>query len=181
MCFKFEITLTDKDYLDCNVFLVLKSPYGKGQIARFRIFIALLVVAMSLLTVVGGGFSTFAIIAIILYAVILTLFEVFARPFFVRTIKGQVKAMKKQNQMAFPPESTVEFDDDAIIEATPTGKSELKYSALERISVVEGKVVYLHFGSAAVCILPRPVFKSDAQYEDFLAFIKTKCENIDTY
>ncbi len=45
MEFRFDVNLTEKDYLDFNMFHAMKSPYGKKGIKAFRISISGLFVA----------------------------------------------------------------------------------------------------------------------------------------
>ena len=43
------------------------------------------------------------------------------------------------------------------------------------------RTMYIHVNNVMSYILPYSAFESDGQYEKFLAFIKTKYENIDTF
>ena len=67
------------------------------------------------------------------------------------------------------------------METTPDNKTEQKYSVIERISVVDNKVVYIHVNNIMSYILPFSCFESKEQYNEFFEFIKTKCSNIDIY
>ena len=83
--------------------------------------------------------------------------------------------------MGYSPVSEMEFYDESFIEITPDNKSEQKYSAVERVSVIADKVIYIHTNNVMSYILPLCCFESKEQYKDFLDFITTKCSNIDTY
>ena len=97
------------------------------------------------------------------------------------SLKRQIKSLKKSGKMGYSPESVAEFYDDCFVETTPDNKVEHKYSAVERISIVDNKVVYVHINNVMAYILPFSCFKSEEQYGNFLTFIKTKCANIDVY
>ena len=43
--------------------------------------------------------------------------------------------------MGYSPSAVIEFYEDVFIETTPDNKTERKYSAIERISIVDNKVV----------------------------------------
>ena len=73
------------------------------------------------------------------------------------------------------------YYEDVFIETTPDNRTEQKYSAIERISVVDNKVVYIHVNNIMSYILPFSCFESNEQYNEFFKFIKTKCSNIDIY
>ena len=181
MHFKFNIKLTDQDYLDYNIFWMLKSPYGKKQMLKFRITIAILFLAISLLSLFGGKFSPNAWIGIIPYVILLILFELLLNPIFAWVFKSNIKSLKSKGKMGYSPVSEMEFYDESFIEITPDGNSEQKYSAVERVSVITDKVIYIHVNNIMSYILLSSCFETKAQYNDFLNFVRTKCANIDIY
>ena len=181
MNFKFNINLNDNDYLNYNTFWTIKSPYGKKQMLKFRITIAILFVAISFLSLFGGGFSADAWIGIIPYAILLVLYELLLNPLFCWILKGNIKSLKAKGKMGYSPVSEIEFYDESFIEITPDNKTEQKYSAIERVSVITDKVVYIHVNNVMSYILPLSCFESKEQYNNFLDFVRSKCANIDVY
>ena len=83
--------------------------------------------------------------------------------------------------MGYSSVSEMEFYDESFIEITPDNKSEQKYSTVERVSVIEDKVIYIHVNNVMSYILPLSCFDSKEQYNAFLDFIRTKCANIELY
>ena len=83
--------------------------------------------------------------------------------------------------MGYSPVSEMEFYDESFIEITPDNKTEQKYSAIERVSVITDKVVYIHVNNVMSYILPLSCFESKEQYNNFLDFVRSKCANIDVY
>lgn len=75
----------------------------------------------------------------------------------------------------------MEFCDDCFTEITDEAKTEVKYSAVERISIISGKVIYIHINKLMAYIIPIYSFESKEQYSSFISFIKTKNNNIDFY
>ena len=75
------------------------------------------------------------------------------------------------NAIHYSPSSVIEFYEDVFIETTPDNKTEQKYSAIERISVVDNKVVYIHVNNIMSYILPFSCFESKEQYNEFFAQI----------
>jgi hypothetical protein len=181
MRFNFYINLNDKDYFDYNIFWIIKSPYGKKQMLKFRILIAILFASVSFLSLFGGGFSAEAWIGVIPYAVLLVLFELLLNPFFIWILKSNLKSLKSKGKMGYSPVSEMEFYDESFIEITSDNKSEQKYSAVERVSVITDKVIYIHVNNVMSYILPLSCFESREQYNDFIDFVRTKCTNIDLY
>ena len=181
MSFKFHINLNDKDYLDYNIFWMIKSPYGKKRMMKFRVLIAILYSAISFFSLFRGGFSADAWLGIIPYALELILFELLLNPFFAWILKGNIKYLKSKGKMGYSPVSEMEFYDESFIEITPDNKSEQKYSAVERVSVIADKVIYIHTNNVMSYILPLSCFESKEQYNNFLDFVRSKCANIDVY
>ena len=181
MHFKFNISLNDKDYLDYNIFCTTKSPYGKKQMQTFRVLIAVIYAFVSFLSLLARGFSADAWIGIIPYIILLILFELLLKPFLVLILKGHIKSLKSKGKMGYSSVADMEFYDECFIETTPDNKTEQKYSAVERVSVVADKVIYIHVNNVMSYILPLSCFESKEHYNAFLDFMRTKCTTIDVY
>ena len=89
--------------------------------------------------------------------------------------------MKKNGKLAYSPKAELIFFEDCFVETTESNKTEQKYSSIERISIIEGRIIYIHVNNVIAFLLPVAAFDSWELYDAFLEFIKTKCENIDTY
>ena len=181
MLFRFNIKQTDEDYLEFKKFWMLRSHYGKKQITTFRISIAVIIGVVILLSLFGGGFSLDAFWGVIPYIILLALFEIGVVPFFTIFLKLTVKNLKKSGKMGYSPKSVMEFYDDEFTEATDENETRQKYSAIERVSIVTGKNIYIHINNLMAYILPWYCFDSNDQRDSFIQFIRTKCENVDVY
>ena len=96
MNFQFEVNVTEKDYLDYNLFWQFKSPYGKKQILTYRMVFALLFGVLILLTLLKGDFSTDSIIESIFYLFFLILVEIFFKRLTTSIFKSTIKSLKKK-------------------------------------------------------------------------------------
>lgn len=181
MKFQFNISMNDQDYLDYHKFWMLRSHYGKKQMTTFRVVFAIIIGVYILILLYGSNFTFDSFIGIIPMVIILIIFELLLSPLFVLFLKSYLNSMKKKGKMGYSPLSVIEFYEDVFIETTPENKTEQKYSAIERISVVDNKVVYIHVNNIMSYILPFSCFKSKEQCNEFFEFIKTKCSNIDIY
>ena len=181
MKFQFNVKVNDQDYLDYNTFWMIRSPYGKKQIKTFRITIAVIFAIFISISLFSGGFSIESIIGIIPMLIVLSLTQIFLTRFFSWSLKVTVKNLKKSGKMGYSPESVIEFNEESFIETTPENKTEHKYSAIERISIIENKMIYIHINNVMSYMLPLSSFESKEQYDSFFEFIKTKCVNIDIY
>lgn len=181
MKYKFNVNVNDQDYLDYNTFWMIRSPYGKKQIKTFRIAIFVLFAIFISISLFFGGFSVESILGVIPMVILLSLTQIFLTRFFSLSLKGQIKTLKKSGKMGYSPKSVIEFYEDAFAEITPENKTEHNYSAMERISVVDKKMIYIHVNNIMAYMLPLSCFESKEQYDNFFEFIKTKCANIDIY
>lgn len=178
MDFKLDITLTDKDYFDYNVFWMLQSPYGKKRMIKYRAVISLCIVFVALISLYGGEFSRDAFMGIIPHGILLVAFNLFLNRFFVWMLKGQ---LKKRGTGMYSSVSEMEFFENYFTETTLENKIEQRYSSVERISIVKDKVIYIHANAMVAYILPAACFASKEEYGEFLTFIKTKCARTDIY
>ena len=180
MQYSFDIVLGDEDYLAFNRFHLLKSPYGKKQLRSFRLCLALFgVVFVAFFLMFMPAEDKWFLSAVT--AVVIALFEIFASRWLLFFLKKQIKRMKKTGTLGYSPASRLEFGEDTMKEITPDAMSEQKYSAIERVSVVEERAVYLHPNAALAFLLPYDAFASHTEYLEFLAFLQTKIDKIDYY
>lgn len=181
MNFKININLNDTDYINYNTFVLIKSPYGKKKILKMRISAMIIFLSISFFFLFIGAFSTNALLSALPSVIFLILYELFLNPILALSIKNNIKSDKSSGKTAYSPVSEIEFYNDKFIESTHYNKTEEKYSVIERVSVITENVIYIHVNSVMSYILPYNCFESKEQYNNFLDFIKTKCENIDTY
>ena len=181
MHFKFHIHIDDQEYLAFNRFHMFRSPYGKKQIVKIRWCFAAVFGALAFVSLIQQQFSFASWIGFFLYLLFGGLFQLLLKPIYMWSIKKHINALKKMGKPGYSPVSGIEFYDDYFIETTETNKTQQTYASLERVSVVDDQVIYLHPNSMLVYILPIRCFESKAQCEEFLAFMKTKCDKIERY
>ena len=181
MNFQFNVKTNDQDYLDYNMFWILRSPYGKKQTRLYRIAFTVFICACMIICLLLGDFTAEAFIGIIPLAILLVLAQVLLPKFALWAMKGQIKMMKKSGKMGYSPESLIVFSEETFSEITPENKIEQKYSVIEHISVVDNKTMYIHVNNIMAYILPLSCFESLEQYNSFMEFIKTKCNQINFY
>lgn len=181
MKFQFAANINDQDYINFNDFCMVKSYYGKKQMKSIRILFIALFVALWLFSLFSGDFTKESFFGIIPSAILCVLVQVFLPKIFMGLNKMHIKNLKRGGKMPYSPSSVMEFYDDYFVESTPENKTQQKYVAVERISVVEGKTIYIHINKLMAYILPISCFNSKEQFESFVEFTKTKCENVDIY
>ena len=179
--FRFNIRITEQDYTDFNVFCILNTPYGKKQIRTYRLAVAF-IVAIAMLTVVilTDSYVTITAEAIALGLLLLVL-ELSVKKRLVSSVKRQVKLLRKGVKKVYSPFSAIEFYENAFVENDGEAKTQQSYSSVERVSIAENKVIYLHINDIRAYIIPISSFVSAQQYSEFVAFIKSKCALVEVY
>lgn len=181
MLYSYNVCLTEKDYCEFNEFLQIKSFYGKKVMTFLRITFAIIIGLGMVVSLFYDGFTDELVANIIADCLLIVFFELLLIPFMKLSIKIYIRIVKKVGKMAFSPSSVMEFYEDYFCETMPENKTEHKYSAIERISIIDGKIIYIHINHAMCYLLPYNVFESQNQYKQFVDFLKAKCDNIDWY
>lgn len=181
MKFQFFVNLTEQDYVDYNFFVSMKSPYGKSQRQNLRISIATVFLALISLLFLIFDISIFTVLFSVLLIIGLILFQIFFHRYILYCVKVQIETIKKTGKISYSPFSTLEFYDDYFIENTSENITQQKYSSIERVSIVENKIIYIHINSVMSFIIPISCFVSNEQLNSFIDFLKTKCLNVDVY
>ncbi len=132
----------------------------------------------TLSVVLDMGFSAESIIPGILWVIIIQLLLV---SIFKLITKIYIKTLIKNGKASYSPHSVLIFYEDSFTEETEDIKTEVKYSGIDRISIVENKLIMIHTNSIQAYMLPAICFGSDIKYNSFREFIKTKCAAADTY
>ena len=179
--YKLNAEITEQDYYDYNKFVMFRSPYGRKQIKSTRLFIAILCLILFVVFFVIGGFSVSSFISSIPYLILLVIMELLVMPIFKITLNMQLKNLKKSGKLIYSPSSVIDFYDDKFIETTDEGKTEFVYAAVERVSVVADKEVYIHINQVLAYIISMQCFNSKEQYEGFLKFLEEKNLKLERY
>ena len=179
--FQVDVVLTDQDYLEYNMFWLTKSPYGQKETKTMRKILTIAFGLWIFAILLGGSFSIGAILKTIPPLAIYIIFQLFLNKFYFLLLKWQMKNLKKTGKMGYSPVATIDFFEERFVETTPDGKTEMNYSAVERISVVTDKIIYIHLNNIVSYLLPLSCFQTQEEYQAFLQFISGKCAQIDRY
>lgn len=175
MKFKFNVNITQEDYIELNRIVMTETPAGKksSKISNL-VFIAVCVILV-LFTLVtskfsGEGFIVTGVLIIAFLLVHLTLNKAINN----LAIKATAKSLTKiKGKLPYSEHSVLEFYDDIFVEITGDNKSEMKYSAIENVFVNENLVV-LFINSMQAYIVPTRSFESNEQKNSLVAFLNGK-------
>lgn len=181
MKFQFQVNIAENDYIEFNKFHQLRSPYGIKNILTFRILVAVICFGFVIANLSYGSFDFEAWLTTIPIFVIFIVFNVFIRKMLGFSIKQNIKHLKKHGKMAYAPSAILEFGENSLVETTENTKAEIKYSTIERISVIGDKYIYIHFNNVSAVIMPETCFENEAQREKLLEFLRTLNTKYDLY
>lgn len=180
MKYKFDITLTEDDYLEFNKFVLLHTPRGKKTITKTRFLIGFIYLVAIILLLLRD-ISPITLIGVGLLLVLLVISELTMGRRATRTFKKRINAMKKTGKLPYDPQTVVIFTNDSIVETTDSTKTERLYASIEGISIVRDKVIYIHTSQLSAYIMPKSCFSNSERYDNFVTFLKTINSNITIY
>lgn len=181
MKFHFDIEISQSDYLDYNYFVSLKMPAGKKQMRTMRVFLWI-AIAVSLFRIVQSIILSWSVpILPLAFLLLMSVWQILLPAYNKFFVRLNVNRFAKSGKLPYSPHAVMEFYDDHFSEKDGVSSGEAEYAAIERISVVEGKAVYLQRDSLAAYIIPMSAFESDEQYRAFIDFMSTKVTDIKYY
>ena len=179
--YTFNVRVLEKDYYEFNKFVSLKSPHGKKQMLGLRILLVVITLALCVLSVCSYGFTEDALLDSIAYVITFGIAQALLVPLMKGLIKLQIRFVRKNGKMPYSAQAVMTFDEESFTETTEENKTEVKYSAVESISVREGYYLYLHMNSLMAYLLPYASFEDKTQYKEFLTFLKEKVSTVNFY
>lgn len=178
---KFNVNVSEKDYLDLNIFLMTKTKRGKNQMLLYRISISMLILGIALIQLTYAGISLSAFLGIIPHAILLVIFQILIKPFSIWCMKGNVKSLEKRGNRLYTKEFEIGFYDDYFVEVTSDAKNEVKYSAIQSVSIVKDKAIYIHLNDLLSSLIPISCLESKEQYEELLKLLREKCSVVNEF
>ena len=181
MRFGLHVSVSEDDYLKFNQFTMLSTAYGKEQMRKLRITLAVIGAVFAFIILLQNGFGLSSLWGIVPILAVVGALEYFL-PRWVRfTVKTQIEDMKKKGKLAYSPKAEVEFYEDQLVEITPESRDEVKYSAIEAVCVVRKSALYLYMDTVRAYLLPYSSFESDEQVCELVEFLKTKIKNVQAF
>lgn len=175
MKFKFNVNITQEDYIELNRLVMTETPAGKKS-SKMSTFIFIVICAVLVLFTLttynfsGEGFIVTGVLIIAFLLVHLTLNKTITN----LAVKVTAKSLTKiKGKLPYSENSVLEFYDDVFVEITDENKTESKYSAIENVIVNENMVV-LFINSMQGYIVPTRSFQSLEQKNSLVEFLNSK-------
>lgn len=172
--FKYHIVLNDEDYYEFNKFVSFCHPQGKKNQKNARIFFSIMMALIALIIMIFEGFSYYSYGTAFVFCLAIVLFNITVAPLSKLIVKLNIKSFSKSLKRPYTQDYVMEFNDESFFEITDDSKTESLYSALESISVINNKYIYLHIDRLRAYIVPVTVFSCPDECNEFLAFLSNK-------
>lgn len=176
MLYKFEIQINDNDYYEFNRYHITESADNKKGMLFYRLYVPLIFICMFILFALGNQSPFMLIFLAVFYGIISLIWALATKSILSYSIKRRIKKMKKKGDMLYTESAEMEFYEEGFTETTKNAKSEIKYDAVYKVKVNEGKAVYIYQNSVQAFIVPFSAFKSDEERKEFIAFISEKAK-----
>lgn len=176
--YRFEYTLSDKDFADFNEYHLKNDSTTKKTLKIIKpipFAVAIIIFVVNFIKE-GVTFISMLLPCIVLIAAIIWLIK-FDDRVIKKTVKKAIDDQKKSGKMAYSPNGTVTFTEDMIIDKTETIEQRVNYSEVIKIANTDN-ALYVYITPVAASILPKSLFKSDNELNEFLSFLNEKCEKL---
>lgn len=181
MKYQLFVKLSDEDYLEFNRYAQFLTPEGKKVIRLTRVLILMIFALTIYLFLLLEGFTLLTWITVGFLAIALGVFQLLLKPYFRKTLGWRIQKLKKSGKKLYSPEANLEFYDDYFVEMAEGNRSERKYATIDRVSIVEGKGIYIHENPTSAYIIPYSTFSSQEEYWQFREFVKSSFPVINRY
>lgn len=173
---KFEITITEEDYIKFNIDHLKTSQVGKWMTRTtwFIFIMAFVFCGISFfINAKSDGTPLFVpTIWTAFFGILMLVYMLFFNKKVIkRSVMKTIKVQKKDGKLPFFEKSVIEFTDEEIIEETDTGISRAKYDKLETLCICD-TVMYLYINSQQAIILPYS--QIDGQKDAIISMLKEK-------
>lgn len=182
MRFSFNVQLTDEDYLLFNEFALKNSGMSKKADTVTKILVSSIFILAGVNLVLTNGANPVSAVGVILLFIMGLIFLLFSKKFAALYTKKFTRILiKGKAKKPYTPDSVIEFYDDFFKEICPDNKSEINYTAIDKISVIMNRYVLIFIDSMRGYVIPFACFKDEAEERDFLAFLGTLTPSIEFF
>ena len=179
MVYKFDISTTEDDYFQFNLFHQIKTKYGRQSWVMFRMIPLFVFLIFAVIGYFDFGLTAGYFVDLFLIAVVLGVFELLTPELHKIILKSHIKNIKKTGKLTFSETSVMEFCDDKFSETAKDRYAEHTYDAIERVYVNGTQYIYIYVNAQMAYVIPSKSFESYAQRGEFLYFLRTKGLNVE--
>lgn len=173
--YTFKYTLTEADYFAFLKFHVSNSPASKKSILGLQLLLPAVFLALFLKDLFFGTHQDFPLqmTQIVFFTIVSVVWFFVCKPFHMWVVRLHLKAIRKEGKLFYNQESVIQFDETFFVGITNNSETKANYVTIERIAVGKG-AIYIYLGAVQAVTIPFSVFETEAQRNEFLAFLNLK-------
>ncbi len=178
---EFKFVLTERDYVDFNLYYNKNLKFLKKQRKTFRIIFTLLPIIIILLFLpIEGIYSNvpLSIFFIILSLILSALIFHFYFKLNDSAMEGITYKILNERKHDYPFEINLSFKNDKIISNTKFENTFINYEGIKSLEISD-KAVYVFTSITRALILPNHIFASNAEKQELIDFINSKIKKAD--
>lgn len=179
MLYRINTKLSNDDYLDFNLFVNFCTPYGKKQFLKSRLLLTAIPLWVWVLGVLLSHFENIDFIALVVDILLSVIVFFTTKPFMRFVTKMNCKKMMNKTKVPFTPEATMEFYNDYFVEESAESRTEVKYTAITQVYLVNSKMIYMFNSAVGGYLIPVSAFATAEEYNGFMNFIVTKTKPVE--
>lgn len=168
---KFDVTITERDYLAYNYYHHFHSRAGKNAILLMRLIVPivlLIIFAFDLLK----GFDYIKLISSLIVAIpAIIIWELLVPAIAKYSVRKAINGMKLDGKLPFHETATIELTEDSITERTENSSLTVPYTDITSVGSTND-FFYLYFSSAQAFLIPKKALGSE--FNPFVELIKEK-------
>lgn len=181
MYFKFDAIMNDEDYINFNIFYQTMTPDGKRGIKRARI--RLIIVSLLMCFIVfsltqSSGATAYFFTVLLIYFIVFCLRK---KQNAVNITKRSLKISRESGRQLYSQYTVMEFFDDYFVESVDGIRTEIMYSVVKSVKILNGRYLYIDINNTGFYILPFKAFSSNEECTAFIDFLRTKVQNVEFY
>lgn len=151
---KFEVNITEEDYLKFNYYHHFHSKSGKKLIFGMRIAVPILLLAIEVTDLLKGVDSAMFWYNVVFMTVFTVIWEIIVNPVMKHSIRFSIKNMKKDGKLPYHVNAQIEIKEDCIVESTENSMLTIPKGDILSVCDVED-YIYVYFGGQQAVIIPK--------------------------
>jgi YcxB-like protein len=179
MDYHFKYSLTGDEFAEFNAYTVWSSPWQKKTRFNFVIRTVLYAGISMAVTIIlldkyrhkSGNNTTVLLITLLIFLPLLSSIAYYQEPFNIK--RRARKLIFKEENSHILNETELELNDDGIINNDKESRVQQKWSSIIRYAVTK-EYFYLYSNSMQAQIIPKRLFNSQKEIEEFDKFLTTK-------
>jgi len=175
--YQFKFITNENDYLEFQKYYALNAPAFKKSLRNIRLMGPMMFSILFLVIAISDENINYKIGAFIFLALSSIVFYFICKPLFKKFLGSTIKRVKKDGKMPYGKDCFMQFYDDIFIDTSIGNDIEIitksKYKNIEKIDANEN-AFYIFINAVEAFIIPFTAFESEAQRNEFCAFIENK-------